>query len=193
MNGFQRRERFVYLGSKLGPAFSYMIERVWRNNKYHGSKSTTGAIVQVEVSNPEKLVVDENDIANIFMDLYRAENSWSGKSRNDKEDLAKRILAALPEDVADDFRQVLDGDWEWEYDDNEVYSAITDVAKDHVDLIMKIPGIGDELLQASNEAGYPGELPVTAVWLVKKEDFDKIKNETDLNKYGQRLPVSKSK
>ena len=58
---------------------------------------------------------------------------------------------------------------------------------------MKIPGIGDELLQASNEAGYPGELPVTAVWLVKKEDFYKIKNETDLNKYGQRLPVSKSK
>ena len=145
-----------------------MSERVWRNKKYHGSKATTWVIIKVHVADSEKLVIEENDIANIFMDLYRAENSWSNASRGGLEGIAKRILEALPEEVVDDFRNVMDGNWEWEYDDNDVYSAITDVAKKHVDQIVKLPGIGQELLRMSNDVGYPGELPVTSVWLVRK-------------------------
>lgn len=196
VNGFQAREGHVYLGSELGPALGYMDERVWRNKKYRGSKATTGAIVKVHVADPEKLVIDENDIANIFMDLYRAEYgpSWSsGNSRGGTEDFARRILEALPEEDADAFRYTLDDEWEWEYDDNEVYEALTAVAKDHIEKILKLPGIGDELLKMSNEAGYPGDLPVTAVWLVKHEDFENIKTEADLNKYGQKIPVAKSR
>lgn len=196
VNGFKAREGFVYLGSELGPALSYMNERVWRNQKYHGSKASKGAIVKVNVPDPEKLVIDENDIANIFMDLYRSAYgpSWKGNaSRGGTEELGERILKALPEEDAYAFRDILDSDWEWEYDDHIVYEELTAVAKEYIEKILKLPGIGDELLQMSNEAGYPGELPVVDVWIVEKDDFSKIKTEADLNKYAQKIPISKSK
>jgi len=191
VNGFQRRDGFVYLGSELEQALGYMGERVWRNAKYHGSKSNTGAIVQVHVKDPEKLVIDENDIAQIFMDLYKAEYGpeWSsGKSHFGKEGIAKRIIKALSKKDGEAFLRVVGSSrWEWEYDDHKVYEKLTEVAKKYVDKILELPGIGDELFQMSNEAGYPGELPVTAVWIVKKEDFEKIKTEADLNKFGQKI------
>ena len=201
INDFESREDHVYIGFTIDNAIGYAMDRVGRNKSFRGSKSKMGAVVKVTVENPDKLVFDEDDIAQLMLTYYRqAYHPWVKKELNDDGKLAEEIIKELG-DSGKDFLDVMENDeYKWEYDDWEVLNDLTYWAKEHMGKIMGNPVLYKKLSEKFNSAGHPGELPVKAVWLIDLSDeavkgYGKpiAKTEADLDKVAKRIPVAKGK